>query len=166
MNNRTLGGIIIGISIIIAALLLSLIGDLSEQRREECKPSEQCQEINTRSEYSHAGVGLTAALFSLGLYLLFFTRSDRAVVERLEREKQEELHERKLDILQRAMDDGESTVFQAIRDSPGITQADLSTVTDLSKAKVSETVRSLEDKNIIRREEAGKTYSLHVINGE
>ena len=55
----------------------------------------------------------------------------------------------------------ERRIVEPILESPGLTQVELRGRSDFSKAKVSQTVRKLEDRGLIYREKQGRTYRVY-----
>ena len=91
---------------------------------------------------------------------MFFSTSEEAILRRLEEEKNMKLQEDKFELVLKGMDENEKKVLKAIREQNGITQSTLKFRADLSKAKISQVLTDFERKNLIRREEKGKTYEL------
>ena len=52
--------------------------------------------------------------------------------------------------------------MSAVKEQDGITQTTLRFRTDLSKAKISQILTDFEKKNLIKREEKGKTYAVYL----
>lgn len=57
--------------------------------------------------------------------------------------------------------DDERRVFEPILNSPGVTQIEVRDRSDFSKSKVSQTVRSLEERGLLYRERQGRTYRIY-----
>ena len=112
---------------------------------------------------SHIAIGFVSFIFALGFYLLFFNKGEEAILKRLEQEKNTKLQEDKFNVVLKIMDDNEKNVINAVKEQDGITQTTLRYRTDLSKAKISQILTDFEKKNIIRRIQKGKTYSVHLI---
>ena len=111
---------------------------------------------------SHVAVGLISFIGALGIYLLFFSTSEDAILKRLEEEKNMKIGQGKFELILKAMDENEKKVVQAIREQDGITQSTLKYRTDLSKAKVSQILTDFEKKHLIKREAKGKTYAVYL----
>ena len=108
------------------------------------------------------GVGIIAAALTLGLYLIFFSKGEEAILKRLEAEKNKKLSEEKLAILLRACDNSEQAILKVIKEQPGIEQNTLRLKANLSKAKVSQILTKFERKQILYREPKGKTFSIYI----
>ena len=86
MINKRLGVVIVIISILISVVIfgiLSRLGSLSQELG--CAPqTAECIRIETFFSISHVAVGIMASLFSLGIYLIFFSKGEESILKRLE----------------------------------------------------------------------------------
>ena len=164
MENKKLGGIILGIGVVATILAFSFIGVLGKQTTAlQCYPTNECQRVESLLGLSHIAVGLISFIGALGIYLLFFSTSEEAILRRLEEEKNKKLEMDKFDLILKAMDENEQKVLKAIKEQDGITQSTLKFRADLSKAKISQILTDFERKNLIIRELKGKTYAVHLM---
>ncbi|MEM3126611.1 MAG: winged helix-turn-helix transcriptional regulator [Candidatus Woesearchaeota archaeon] len=164
MSNRNIGFMLIGLSALLGIGMFSLIGQLNTRSADmDCISTPQCQSIISTMNTSHIFVGILASIFSLGVYMLLFNRTEEAILQRLEETKKEEIQETKFDLIARALDENERKVLEAVKEQNGITQNTLKLKTNLSKAKVSQVLSSFERKGLIKREKDGKTYSVYLI---
>ena len=166
MENKKLGFIIIGFSIILGFLMFSFMGRLNAQGQVlHCNPTQECQQVNSLLGLSHIAIGLLSFIFALGFYLLFFNKGEEAILKRLEEEKNAKLEEDRYNVVLKVMDENEKKVINAIKEQDGITQTTLRYRADLSKAKISQILTDFEKKNLVRRVPKGKTYSVHLVQG-
>mgnify|MGYP001586043504 CR=1 FL=1 len=164
MENKKLGFVILSISILATILTFGFIGVLGKQTTAlQCYPTSECQRVGSLIGLSHVAVGLISFIGALGIYLLFFSTSEEAILKRLEDEKNMKIEENKFDIVLKAMDDNEKKVLKAIKEQEGITQSTLKYRTDLSKAKVSQILTDFEKKHLVKREAKGKTYAVYLV---
>jgi len=164
MENKKLGFVIISISIVASIVAFGFIGALGRQTTAlQCYPTNECQRVESLTGLSHIAVGLISFIGALGIYLLFFSTSEEAILQRLEEEKHMKIEQNKFELILKAMDDNEKKVLKAIKEQEGITQSTLKYRTDLSKAKVSQILTDFEKKHLIKREEKGKTYAVYLI---
>lgn len=164
MDNKNIGLTVIILSILIFIILINFIGRIdSGASKDGCYENKECKSLGTVLNYSHLGIGIIFALFSLGIYLIFFGRSEQALLEKLEKEKDNLLKEDKLKIISMMLDKNEQKIFDVVREHEGITQNMIRFKTDLSKAAVSQILSNFEKKNLVRREPNGKTYSVYLI---
>ena len=163
MENKKLGFVILSISILASILALGFMGVLGRQTTAlQCYPTNECQRINSLIGLSHVAVGLISFIGALGVYLLFFSTSEEAILKRLEEEKNMKVEQNKFELILKAMDENEQKVLKAIREQEGITQSTLKFRTDLSKAKVSQILTDFEKKHLVKREIKGKTYAVYL----
>jgi ribosomal protein S25 len=163
MENKKLGFVVLSFSILASILAFGFMGVLSKQTSAlQCYPTNECQRVESLLGLSHIGVGLISFIAALGVYLLFFSTSEEAILKRLEEEKNMKIEQDKFELILRAMDDNEKKILKAIKEQEGITQSTLKYRADLSKAKVSQILTDFEKKNIVKREQKGKTYAVYL----
>ena len=163
MENKKLGFVILSISVVASIVAFGFMGVLGRQTSAlQCYPTTECQRVESLMGLSHIAVGLISFIGALGVYLLFFSTSEEAILKRLEEEKNMKIDQDKFELVLKAMDDNEKKVLKAIKEQEGITQSTLKFRTDLSKAKVSQILTDFEKKHLIKREEKGKTYAVYL----
>ena len=163
MENKKLGFVIVSISIIASVLAFGFMGILGRETSSlQCYPTNECQRVESLMSLSHVAVGLISFIGALGIYLLFFSTSEEAILKRLEEEKNMKIEGDKFELVLKAMDDNEKKVLKAIKEQDGITQSTLKFRTDLSKAKVSQILTDFEKKHLVKREAKGKTYAVYL----
>ena len=163
MENKKLGFIILSFSILASILAFGFMGVLGRQTTAlQCYPTNECQRVASLTSLSHIAVGLISFIGALGIYLLFFSTSEEAILKRLEEEKNIKIEQDKFELVLKAMDDNEKKVLKAIKEQDGITQSTLRYRTDLSKAKVSQILTDFEKKHLVKRELKGKTYAVYI----
>lgn len=164
MENKKLGFVILSISVIASILAFGFMSVLGKQTSAlQCYPTNECQRVESLLGLSHIAVGLISFIGALGIYLLFFSTSEEAILRRLEEEKNIKLGQDRFELILKALDDNEKIVLKAIKDQEGVTQSTLRYRTDLSKAKISQILTDFEKKHLIKREEKGKTYAVYLI---
>ena len=165
MENKKLGIVILSISIAAAIISFGFIGLLGRQTTAlQCYPTSECQRMESLVGLSHIAVGLISFIAALGIYLLFFSTGEEAILRRLEEEKNTKIEHDKFGLVMKSMDENEQKVLKAVKEQDGITQSTLKFRTDLSKSKVSQILTDFEKKRLITRELKGKTYSVHLMD--
>jgi uncharacterized membrane protein len=159
MRSKTIGMLVIGLSVLVGLFVLSYTRDTKEQEDTSCFKSE-CAGVYSSLNTAHLGLGVLIALLSLGVYLVFFSRGEQALLDYIEHEKSTLNHEDKLKIVHMMLDENEQKVFDAIRGHEGITQQMIRIKTSLSRSTVSEILSGFEKKHLISRVDKGKTYSV------
>lgn len=163
MDNKKVGGTLIGLSLAIGSILIYFISNTNTKYSQMCNPSPACSQLTTTLNLSHLAIGIFAAILSLGIYLVFFNKTEEVILRRMEEEKNAELKDEKFNILTKALNEHETKVLSIVKEQPGITQNTLRLKADLSKSLVSQILSSLEKINIIKREPKGKTYSIFLM---
>ena len=164
MENKKLGFVILSISIIASVLSFGFMSILGKQTTSlQCYPTNECQRVESLLGLSHIAVGLISFIGALGIYLLFFSTSEEAILKRLEEDKNMKIEQDKFGLILKSMDDNEQKVIKAIKEQEGITQSTLKFRTDLSKAKVSQILTDFEKKHLVKRELKGKTYAVYLM---
>ena len=165
MENKKLGFVILSISILASILSFGFMSALGKQTSAlQCYPTNECQRVESLLGLSHIAVGLISFIGALGIYLLFFSTSEEAILRRLEEEKSMKIEQDKFELIIKALDDTEKKVLRAVKEQNGITQSTLRYRVDLSKAKISQILTDFEKKHLIRRELKGKTYAVYLID--
>lgn len=175
MNNRKLGGILIGVSFVIIVLLFIIRAVLVDTYQAEAAINiEQIGSCHAdggtcpheRLQSAQAPIFIAGALLvgvmSLGIYLIFFERSQKEIVSALRKQKRERLKEDKFNILLKGMNPDERKVMKAVKEQEGITQQTLRLRTDMHKSKLSIVLDGLEKKGLVKRVAKGKTKQVYL----
>src|SRR3989344_2173981 len=163
MENKKLGVLLIIISLLVGSILIYYNTKLSEQSKElGCFSNEKCFVLEKGLSITHIAIGIFSFLFALGFYLLFFNKTEKAILSKLEDEKEKKIKEQKFEIILKALDSFEQKVMKAIKEQDGITQNTLRLRVDMSKAKLSYVLQELEKRNLIKRIQKGKTLAIYL----
>ena len=163
MENKKLGMILIFIGLIIVGTFIFYSSTLTLQSKElGCFPNQDCIGIERALSFSHIIIGVSSFILALGLYLIFFNKTERAILDKLESDKNKNIEDTKFEIIMKAFDPFEQRVVKAVREQPGITQNTLRLRLDMSKAKLSYVLQELERRGIIKRIEKGKTLEVYL----
>ncbi|MFH1839795.1 MAG: hypothetical protein ABH849_01460 [Nanoarchaeota archaeon] len=165
MDNKKLGTILIVVCIALGFLIFNFNNQLNDQAEASCSCSEMedggfCPHEETTPWFTYLGIILLAGLVALGIYLIFFEKSQKEIVSTLEKQKEDLNQEEKFNILLMGLDSYEKKVIKAIKEQDGITQQTLRLRTDLHKSKLSIVLEGLEKKGLIARKEKGKTKQV------
>lgn len=163
MENKKLGIVLVVLSVLIGGMFLynnSVLSDRSDELN--CFPTDECGKIESSLSIGYFAVGVFSFLLALGFYLIFFNKTERIILEKLEDDKNRKVEDMKFDILYKALDPFEGKVIKAVREQPGITQNTLRIRLDMSKAKLSYVLQELEKRGLVKRVEKGKTLAIHL----
>ena len=163
MENKKLGILLISMSIVVGGIFLYYNSVLTEQSNElGCFPNEKCIGLEKGLSITHFSIGIFSFILALGFYLLFFNKTEKIILERLEDEKKIKIEDIKFDMLLKALDSYEQKVVKIVREQEGITQSTLRIKAEMSKAKLSYVLQELEKRGIIKRIEKGKTLAVYL----
>ncbi|MEK6859740.1 MAG: winged helix-turn-helix transcriptional regulator [Nanoarchaeota archaeon] len=163
MENKKLGILMILISLVFLLFLISFNIKMSEKSLElGCKTTEECEPVEDILSMMHIGFGFFGFMLALGFYILFFNKTEKAILKKLEQEKEQKIENIKFDIIMKALDPFEQKVIKAIREQEGITQNTLRLRANMSKAKLSYVLQELERRGIIKRIKKGKTLAIYL----
>ena len=163
MENKKLGLILIIIGLALGGIFMYYSSSLVQEGRElGCYSNEDCFGIENALSFSHIAVGVFSFIFALGFYLLFFNKTEKAILDKLEKDKNQKIDDMKFDILLKALNPFEKKVVKIVREQDGITQNTLRIKADMSKAKLSYVLQELEKRGIVKRVAKGKTLAVHL----
>jgi len=108
----------------------------------------------------YIGIVIISAMAALGIYLIFFEKSQKEIISTLEKQKQVQTEQEKFSILLKGLSSEEQKVIKAIKEQDGITQQTLKLRVDMHKSKLSIVLDSLEKKSLIKRVPKGKTNQV------
>ncbi len=177
MDSKKLGIILIVISImfIIAVAIFkiqvdNLVDQLMIETGGTCIQEGKClHEQNNFPVY--IGVAIAFIALALGLYLIFFEKSQKyaerthkEIVSSLKETKKKQDEDERFGILLKALNEDEKKVMTAVREQNGIEQATLRIRTDLSKTKLSVMLSELEKKGLVKKVPQGKKNRIHLKN--
>ena len=174
MDNKKLGMVLIGMGLVfVVALVLfdnqidTLADILIEQSGGVCfLESGEC--IHEQSQTPiYLGIVITVAILALGIYLIFFDKSQKylkenqeKIVERLEETKKRTEKDEKFEILLKGLNEDEKKIIEKVKEQDGIQQSTLRIRTDMSKAKLSTVLSELEEKDLIKKVPDKKTNKI------
>jgi Zn-dependent protease with chaperone function len=165
VRNKKVGGLLFGMSVILLVIFVVLVHSLQQDAEQMgCFQNEECQQIEASLNIVHFAFGIFGFLFALSFYLFFFSRGEEAIVQRLEADSTRKLGREKFSILLQGLDTFEQQVMKVVKNQEGITQNTLRLKVDMSKAKLSQVLASLEKKGLIKREKEKKTLAIFLKN--
>ncbi len=170
MQNKTIGTVLIVISIIVIILLFFFKEKFTNTIPTMGTNTEPCahQKLADILPYFYISITFLVVVILLGLYIIFYKDKEKKIVEeyqdkitkRLEDIKKTEIKEDKFEVFLSALDEDEKKAVRAIREQDGITQATLRIRTGLSKTKLSFILSDLEKKGILTKVAKGRTNQV------
>lgn len=163
MENKRLGILLVIIGAVVLFAFFWVNSSLTSQAQElGCYNNLNCLPLEKNFSFIHVGIGVFSFLLALGVYLLFFNRTEKAILEKLEDEKKSKIEEGKFDSFLKGLDSFEQKIVTLVKDQPGITQSLLQIKAEMSKAKLSYVLQDLEKRNIVKRVAKGKTLAVYL----
>src|SRR3989338_7127364 len=118
MDNKILGIIVIAVSILLWVMLVSVMFGINKAYQPQIDkyeggscPSDPdlCPHVQRSRAYYpvYFGFGIALLLLSLGIYLIFFEKGQKAILDTLKETKEIKLKEDKFDILLKGLDEHE-----------------------------------------------------------
>ena len=160
MDTHKFGLIIILISVLFSLVLWGFENQLDALSKDsECCESEDCH-VHREHSLTHFGIAIIVLTLSLGVYILFFEKSHKVIVEKFNESNRIQSEEERFNLILLGLNNDEKKVLRAIKEQDGITQHTLGIRTDLHKSKLSIIVGILENKALIKKEKKGKTNQL------
>lgn len=165
MDNKKLGIILLFSCILLGSLVFAFHSALQEQTDASCgcetmEETGFCPHEKQTPIQTYLGIIIISALAALGLYLIFFDRSQKEIVSALSKQKQVKIEEEKFDILLKGLSKEEQKIMIAVKEQDGITQQTLRLRTDLHKSKLSILLDNLEKKELIKKVKKAKTNQI------
>ena len=167
MENKKLGIILIIACFLIGVVIFTFNSKLIAINEASCACIEMedagvCPMEQTTPWQTYFGIIVISAIAALGVYLIFFEKSQKAIISTLENQKHIQIEGEKFDILLKGLSEEEKKVIKAIKEQDGITQQTLRLRTDLHKSKLSLVLDSLEKKGLVKRIAKGKTNQVFI----
>lgn len=175
MDNKKLGialilaSLVFLVTVIIFKIQVSnLVESLMVETGGTCIKEGRC--LHEQSNIpTYIGIALIFLLFSLGIYLIFFERSQekvekiqKEIVTSLKETKKQQDKNEKFEILLKALNEDEKKIMMAVKEQDGIEQATLRIRTDLSKTKLSVILSGLEKKSLLKKVPEGKKNKIYI----
>lgn len=167
MENKQLGIILLIVGIILSSTIYgikskedSLIDKVVDEQGSCFLEDGTCLHSDRNIGMYVFGLIVSAAVIALGLYLIFFEKSQKEILSTLEKHKKIQVKEEKFDILLKGLDQDEKKVLKAVKEQDGITQQTLRLRTDLHKSKLSIVLDGLAKKGLVKKVPKGKTNQI------
>jgi uncharacterized membrane protein len=147
MNNRNVGFLIVGISLLVGFIIYIFNKTLKDIVGDTCTHGASCPMYGTISFQTSISVGIMVFIVLIGLYLVFF--GDKKKEVKIEKKDYKEI--------MKDFDEDYKKVFDEIVKEESIFQSELVERTELNKVKVTRILDKLEGKGLIERKRRGMT---------
>ena len=151
MKNKSVGLIIIGISLLMGFIIFSFNKALTSIVNTACSHGSECPMWGTIKFQTNVGIGIMVFVILIGLYLIFSKK------EKVQIEKKKITKENYKKIMSKLLAD-EKLILEKVIESEGtIFQSELVDKTSLTKVKITRILDKLEGKGLIERKRRGMT---------
>src|SRR3989338_7525304 len=155
MENRNVGWVMIGISILVVLLVFLFNSTLIESVRNSCfiqhGDVKSCEMYDSVNYQTYLALGIVGVLVIFSLFLIFSKPSEKIVVKKIK----EKRIEKKVDLSSFRKE--EKQVYNLVKENNAIFQADLIEKTGFSKARMTRIVDKLEGSGLVERKRRGLT---------
>ena len=163
MENRSVGWIMIGISILIVFMVFLFNNTLMESVRNSCfiqhGDVQSCEMYDSVNYQTYLALGIVGVLIVFSLFLIFSKQSERIVVKKIKEKK----IQKKVDLSSFRQE--EKQVYNLVKENGATFQADLIEKTGFSKARMTRIIDKLEGSGLVERKRRGMT-NVVVLKGE
>ncbi len=161
MENKNVGYILLGVSILIVIIIFLFNSALRQIVTDTCTMAghDSCTMDETISQQTYLSLAIVGLLIIVAIILIISKPSERIIIKRVKEKKVN----RKIDTSDLKAE--EKQVFGIIRENKTIFQADLIEKTGFGKAKITRILDRLEGKGIVERKRRGMT-NVVVLKGD
>ena len=153
MENKNVGLLILGISILIVIIVFLFNNAMKEIVTEGCPAVHQglsCPAYRTINQQTYLALAIVGILFIIGLILFFSKPKEKIILKKIKENTKSKISLSDLTA-------EEKSILSLIQKEGAIFQADIIEKTGFGKAKVSRILDRLEGRNIIERKRRGMT---------
>ncbi|MEK6896660.1 MAG: MarR family transcriptional regulator [Nanoarchaeota archaeon] len=155
MENKNVGWLLLGISVLIVLLVFLFNNTLMESVRNSCfiqhGDVQSCEMYDSVNYQTYFALGIVGVLIIVSLFLIFAKPNERIIVKKIKERK----IENKIDTGDLRPEDRQ--VLKLLQEQGAIFQGDLIEKTGFSNSKVTRIVDRLEGKGIAERKRRGMT---------
>ena len=151
MENRNVGWMLIGLSIVIVAIIYIFNGALRDIVNASCTMAghTSCTMYETITQQTYLSLAIVSIIFIIGLVMLFVKPNEKIVVKKVTEKKLQ----KKIDMSEFTKE--EKKVLSTIQEQGAMFQADLIERTGLGKVTITRILDKLQAKELIERKRRG-----------
>lgn len=158
MKNKTVGYIILFISILIAFIIFSFNQALTGIVETSCGHGSECPMWSSIDFQTNISIGLNIFIALIGLYLIFFAKEQTIIKKIVKKVKIDKPSKKYYSSIMKTLSKDERLIFEKLFETDGSAfQSDLVKKTKFSKVKITRILDRLEAKNLIERKRRGMT---------
>lgn len=152
MENKNVGWLIIGISVLIIFIIFLFNNAMKNILNESCPYMQDgniCPAYGTINQQTYLSLAIVGVLVIIGLVLIFSKQTEKIIIKKIKEKKEN----RNIDLSELTKE--EKSVLKLIQENGAIFQADLIEKTGFGKAKITRVIDRLEGKDIVERKRRG-----------
>lgn len=175
-QGKVIGAIVAALVIVLAIASYLYTQDLAEEREarvtallmtpeyQHCLYDEStCPQVEESIQVPNIlGIAVLILALVVASYLFYSDKVQQKILRELRESDEKNQREENLDLILSVLREDEKKVLLAIKEQPGITQNTLRLRTDFSKAKLSNILKELEVRTLIKKEAEKKTNKLYL----
>src|SRR3989338_547785 len=155
MENKNVGYLILGISILIIGIISLFNSTLRDFVTNSCSLAHgdlySCPMYDTITQQTYLALGIVGLLIVVGLVLIFSKQTEKIIIKKVEGKHKK----KKIDFS--GLNNEERHVLKLVEENKTIFQADLIEKTGFGKAKMTRILDRLEGKGFVERKRRGMT---------
>ena len=151
MNNKNVGYLLLGISIVIVFIIFLFNSALKQIINSSCTMAghASCTMTQELSKQTYLALGIVAILILVSLFLVFSRPEEKILIRRIKE------NNKKTNLDVSSLKPEEKQVIKIVQENKAIFQADLIEKTSLGKAKMSRILDKLEARGFVERKRRG-----------
>lgn len=152
MKNKNVGFLIIGLSLVIAVIILIFNIGMKSIVSQSCSHGSECAMYSTISVQTGISLAIAGLVLVIGLFLIFSKEENKIIIKKI---KEKGL---KKSVDYSKLNKEEKIVVRALEEMQGsMFQSDLADKTQFSKVKITRILDRLEGMQVIERKRRGMT---------
>jgi uncharacterized membrane protein len=153
MENKNVGYLLLGLSVVIIFIIFLFNQALSEIINSSCTMAghESCTMTQTLNQQTYLSFGITSILIIISLVLIFTKPKEKIIIKKVK----DKIEKKQIDLSKFKPE--EKQVYNLIKESGAIFQADLIEKTGFGKAKITRIIDRLEGNQLVERKRRGMT---------
>ena len=153
MENKNVGYLLLGLSVVIIFIIFLFNQALSEIINSSCTMAghESCTMTQTLNQQTYLSFGITSILIIISLVLIFTKPKEKIIIKKVK----DKIEKKQIDLSKFKPE--EKQVYKLIAEHGAIFQADLIEKTGFGKAKITRIIDRLEGNQLVERKRRGMT---------
>ncbi len=155
MENKNVGWILLGVSVLIIILIFLFNSALTAAVKSSCSlqhgNTQSCEMFDSVTYQTYFALSIVGVLIIISLILIFSKPREKIIVKKIKEKK----IEKKIDLS--SFRPEERQIYNLVKENNAIFQADLIEKTGFSKARMTRIVDKLEGRGLVERKRRGMT---------